>query len=160
MTPKAKSTQSKLHGLGVVAVEKILKGETVGVLGGVIIPKSEINQFWKKMGHVGIQFSDDFFICPTTKEELEEKGVFNHSCESNCGFKNSIELITIKDIKPGEELLFDYAFCECALEPFKCNCGSKNCRGIIKPTDWKIPTIQKKLGTYFSPYLKAKISNI
>ncbi len=159
ITPKAKSTKSKLHGIGVVAVENISKDETVGVLGGIILTKSEIKNYWRKMkmGHVGIQFSDDFFICPTTRKELEETGIFNHSCEPNCGFKNSIELVAIRDIKAGEELVFDYAFCESLMESFECSCGSKNCRKIIKPTDWKIPEIKKKYGNYFSPYLKTKI---
>lgn len=144
--------------MGVVAIKNISLGETVGVLGGVIVPKSEIKKYWKmKAGHVGIQISDDFFICPTKREELEETGVFNHSCEPNCGYKNSIELIAIKNIKAGEEIVFDYAFSESVIEPFECNCGSMTCRKIIEPTDWKITEMQKKFGNYFSPYLKNKI---
>jgi uncharacterized protein len=156
VTPKAKSNGSEIHDLGVIATQDIQKGESVGVLGGVIVPKKEIGKYWKKMNHVGIQFDDDFFIVPTTRQELKETGVFNHSCDPNCGFANSITLITIKNIKKGEELTFDYAFCESFMEEFKCNCGSPNCRKVIKPTDWKNPELQQKYGKYFSPYLKAK----
>ena len=133
-----------IHGLGVIALENITKGEVVGVLGGVIVPKKEINNYWKIMGHVGIQIDDEFFIVPTTREELEKTGIFNHSCNPNCGFSNQITLIAIKDIKKGEELVFDYAFCESFMEELRCNCGSPNCRKIIKSTDWKILELQKK----------------
>ena len=156
ITPKAKSQKSGIHGLGVFAVQPIKKGEDVGVLGGIVIPVSEIAEYWKKMGHVGIQIDDNFFICPTTREELEKTGVLNHSCNPNCGFGNSIKLLAIKDINVGEELVFDYAFCESFIEQFDCNCGSTNCRKIIKPTDWKLTELQNKYPEYFSPYLKRK----
>jgi len=156
ITPKAKSTKSGIHGLGVIAIQDITKGEDVGVLGGVIVPSSEIKNYWRKMGHVGIQIDDNFFIVPTTRKELEETGIFNHSCDPNCGMQGTIKLIAIKDIKKGEELVFDYAFVESLMEQFECKCGSPNCRKIIKPTDWKIPDLQKRYGEYFSPYLKAK----
>ncbi len=157
ITPKARSYKSKIQGLGVVAIKLIQKGEIVAVLGGVIVPISEIKKYRKKLGHVGIQINDNFFICPTSREELEETGVFNHSCNPNIGYLDSITFIAIRDINPGEELTFDYAFSETVFKAFKCNCGSKNCRKIIKPSDWKIPEIQKKYKKYFSPYLKRKI---
>ena len=156
ITPKAKSSSSGLHGLGIFAVHNIIEGESVGVLGGIIIPKQEVKKYWDKMNHIGIQVDDNFFIAPTIRNELEETGAFNHSCYPNCGFSNSITLVAIRDIKAGEELVFDYAFCESFMEEFKCNCESPNCRKIIKPSDWKNPEMQKRYGNYFSPYLKAK----
>lgn len=69
------------------------------------------------MGHVGIQIDENFFICPTSREELKKTGVFNHSCEPNAGFRSSIVLEAIRDIKAGEEITFDYAFCEMYFEP-------------------------------------------
>ena len=152
--PKTRSGDSAIQGLGVVATEPIAKGEMIGVLGGIIVPSSEIKAYWKKMGHVGIQIDEDFFIVPTSRNELKEKGVFNHSCEPNCGFSSSISLIAIKNIKKGEELVFDYAFNETLAEPFECNCKSANCRKIIKPTDWQNKGLQERYGQYFSPYLK------
>lgn len=162
LSSKAKAFNSPIEGLGVVAIKDISKGENVGVLGGVTVPVSEIKEYWKAMGHVGIQFDDNFFIVPTNRKELEQKGVFNHSCNPNCGFDGSIKLVAIKDISAGEELTFDYAFCESliveedSLNDFECNCGSENCRKLIKPTDWQILDLQIKYKEYFSPYLKKK----
>ncbi len=157
ITKKAQSVKSRIHGLGVVAVENISKGEDIAVLGGVIVPRSEIGRYWKNMGHIGIQIDDDFFIVPTSREELEKTGVFNHSCEPNCGMASSLRLSAIKDIQKGEEIVFDYAFTESFMEEFECKCGSKNCRKIVRATDWKISELQSKYGDYFSPYLKNKI---
>jgi SET domain-containing protein len=158
ITPKAEAQKSRIHGLGTVAIEQIHKGEIVGVLGGVIISSEEIAEYRRRMGHVGIQVNENFFICPTSRKELEETEVFNHSCEPNIGYIDSITFVAIKDIKPMEELVFDYAFSETFFEPFECKCGSANCRKIIKPDDWKIAKIQEKYGQYFSPYLKKKIN--
>lgn len=157
LSPKAKPRQSNIQGIGVFAKEKILKGEKVGVLGGIIVSKAHIREYRKIMTQVGIQIDDNFFIVPATREELEKYGVFNHCCEPNIGFSNSITYIAIRDVKKGEELVFDYAFCETYFDGFNCNCGSKFCRHHITKDDWKNKDIQKKYYNYFSPYLKSKI---
>lgn len=150
LNPKAKPIKSKIQGLGVQAIKLIKKGEPVGVLGGIVIHKKDIKDYWKKEGHVGIQISDDFFVVPPNRNELIKYGVYNHSCNPNIGFgRESIILYAIKDIKTGQELVFDYAGCEINKPPFKCNCGSRNCRKTIRPTDWKIKSIQKSYGRYF-----------
>ena len=159
ITPKAKAINSQIHGLGTIAVEPIQKGETIAVLGGITIHKSQIRSYWGKMGHVGIQTDDDFFICPSSREELEKTGVFNHSCEPNCGFGSTLRLVATRNIKKGEELVFDYAFSESFADAFECKCGSPNCRKTIKPDDWKNPALQKRFAEYFSPYLKQKFQS-
>jgi SET domain-containing protein len=154
LSPKAEARPSKIEGTGVFAKEKIPKGEIVGVLGGVIVPRSEIEEYRKLMTQVGIQIDRDFFIVPTTREEIEEKGVFNHSCEPNIGFSSSISFVTIRDIEPEEELLFDYAFCEMAYRGFECRCGTPSCRKQVGSEDYKRQDIREKYGQYFSPYLR------
>ena len=157
MTSKAKAARSNLHGLGIVAIGQIKKGDIVAVIGGVVVHKSGILEYREQFGHIGIQIKDDFWICPTLTEELEETGVFNHSCEPNIGYSDPITLVAIKDINSGEELVFDYAFGESVFGAFECKCGSKNCRKTITQDDWKRKDIQEKYKEWFSPYLKAKI---
>ena len=67
VTPKAGVKKSKIHGVGIFAVKPIKKGEIVGMLGGIIIPRNRIDQYRKKMGGVGIQIDDNFFIMPLAK---------------------------------------------------------------------------------------------
>jgi SET domain-containing protein len=160
LSPKAEARSSNIQGTGVFAKEKILKGEPVGVLGGVIVHKDDIKEYQSILGHVGIQIDDNFFIVPTTREELERDGVFNHSCNPNIGFSNSLTFVAMRDIETGEELVLEYAFSEALYESFDCRCNAKNCRKKISPDDWKNKDIQNKYKIYFSPYLKDKIGNI
>lgn len=157
ITPKAKSYKSPIHGFGVIAMEPINKGEVVMFVGGIAVPRAEILKYRAVMWNIGIQVHDDFWIVPTTRKELEETGVPNHSCDPNIGFEGSVCYIEIRDVSPEEEIVVDYAFMESEFEPFKCKCGSQNCRKTIKPDDWKIPELQKKYGQYFSPYLKKQV---
>jgi len=62
--------------------------------------------------------------------------LINHSCNPNCevvviGSKVWIE--SIKNIKEGEELSYDYGFnfSEEDYKEFPCHCRSKNCCGYI-----------------------------
>lgn len=158
ISPKTKSYESPIQGLGLIATENIILGKTILIYGGIIVPKSNIVKYRSQLGHIGIQIDDNFFICPTSREELGKTGIVNHSCNPNVGFKSSVELIAIDNVNSNDELVLDYAFMESYFEPFKCNCGSTNCRGTITQDDWKIKEIQEKYGRYFSPYLKSKIN--
>lgn len=156
LNSKVKSFTSEIHGLGAKAIDCIKKGETVAVLGGVIIHKNDMPKYWQKMGQVGIQIDDNFFICPTSRKELEETAVFNHSCNPNCGFNGILCLVAIRDIQAGEELTFEYAMCETLIEPFDCGCCASTCRKKVCPEDWKGKELQTRFERYFSPYVRAK----
>lgn len=64
----------------------------------------------------------------------------NHACESNCRpvvEEGRVYIVAARDIRPGEELSFDYA---CAREGgpderhperYACRCGSRRCRGTL-----------------------------
>lgn len=157
LTPKAKPFKSGVHGIGLMAIKPIAKGEVVQVVGGIIVPRSQILEYRKSMGHIGIQIHDNFWMVPADRKEVEETGAPNHSCEPNIGFEGSNIYVAIQNINPKEEIFVDYAFMESYFEPFECKCGSPKCRKIITPDDWKIKEIQDKHGNYFSPYLKRKL---
>ena len=57
----------------------------------------------------------------------------NHSCEPNVFFDTtSMELICIKSIEVGEELLFFYPSTEWNMtQSFVCNCANANCQQLI-----------------------------
>ncbi len=160
LTPKASPFNSPFHNTGIVAVENIKEGEDILVYGGVIKHASNIQEHWDTLGHVGTQIDDEFFIVPTSRAELEAKGTINHSCAPNAGFKDQIQLVAIRDITKGEEILLDYAFCE-SLFPmsFDCNCGASECRKHVTKDDWQLKPIQDKYSKYFSPYLQRRIKS-
>lgn len=138
--PKVKYYNSKIHGLGTVAMGRIKRGETVIVLGGVIVPNSDIKRYRKLMGRdLGINIDKDFWICPPSWTELRERGgAINHSCEPNIGTKNRIIFLALRNIKKGEEITADYASIpNFNFKSFKCNCRSKSCKGLIKPNKYQ-----------------------
>ncbi len=157
LTPKAEPRQSSIHGYGVFAKENIQKGEPINVFGGIAVPKTEIEEYRKIIGHAGIQVSDDFFIVPSSNEEIVEQGIFNHSCEPNVGFNSSVTMVAMREIKAGEELIMNYAFMESFFESFDCNCRSSECRKVIDSNTWKDPVFQKKYAKFYSPYLRDKM---
>lgn len=68
----------------------------------------------------------------------------NHSCEPSVRVETqllenemlaTLEVYTLREMKPGEELTFDYATTESTLTPeaaaLDCQCGAANCRGSI-----------------------------
>ena len=64
----------------------------------------------------------------------------NHSCDPNCDAvieDGRIWIETIRDVEPGEELAYDYAYVlperhtPAAKKRFPCNCGAPSCRGTM-----------------------------
>lgn len=157
LTPKAEPVNSQIHRYGVSAKEPIQQGEPINVFGGIAVPKSEIDDYRRIISHAGIQVSDDFFLVPSSNEEIKDRGIFNHSCEPNVGFNSSVTMVAIRDIAAGEELVMNYAFMETYFEPFECNCGSMSCRQTIDSNSWKDEAFIEKYLNYYSPYLKDKL---
>lgn len=61
----------------------------------------------------------------------------NHSCESNAGFKASRRLYATKAIERGQEITIDYSTIDhINIWTLDCNCGSKNCRTIIRAVQY------------------------
>lgn len=157
--PKTEIKKSSICAIGVFAKVHIKKHEIIRVTGGLIVPKSDVGKYNKLLNYevdnISLDISDDFLMAPT-REDLQTTATINHSCEPNAGFLDTITIIAIRDIMPGEEITWDYAFSQTTFPPFKCKCEQANCRKIIKPDDWKIPEIQQRFGEYFSPYLKKR----
>lgn len=156
MTPKAREQQSKIDRNGLIAVDDIRNGETVIVYGGVIVPKSDIAKYREMFGDYDLPLDDHFSIAPTSREELLQTGSVNHSCEPTAGWKNSNMIVTIKDVKAGEEISVDYAMHGGYPGDMNCNCGTASCRKVIRQDDWKIPQLQAKYRQWFLPYVRAK----
>jgi SET domain-containing protein len=76
----------------------------------------------------------------------------NHSCRPNCAINGNLEFFTLRKIKSGEELFWDYS--TSMLErhwTMKCRCEEKNCRKIINDFDALPKHLQEK-------YLKMNIA--
>lgn len=158
VSPKIFSKKSQKSGFGVFAKKPISENEIITIFGGYVINIQDLPKIPDGLQDYYYQISDKLFYGPVRKKDIMESEFFNHSCNPNSGFKDSITLIAIKDIKKNEEVTFDYAMCMTSgILNLKCQCGEKKCRKIIKGSDWKKPELQKKYKNYFQPYIKEKI---
>lgn len=160
-SPKTIVKESFKEGKGFFAKENITKGEIVAIKNGHIVGKEEAYRLDNEMGDFSLQISDEFYICPKTKDEIKDIVIFiNHSCNPNIGMDGQINYVAMRDIKKGEELCMDYAMAICGAYKLECKCRSDKCRGIITGEDWRNEDLQKRYDKYFSWFIYKKIYHI
>jgi hypothetical protein len=81
----------------------------------------------------------------------------NHSCDPNCFFDTtSMEFVTLRAIKAGEELKFFYPSAEWDMDQaFPCNCGSPDCVGMIKGAKYLSKEQQRRYR--FTDFIQQKL---
>jgi hypothetical protein len=83
----------------------------------------------------------------------------NHCCQANVGIRTNnvgaYDFIALRDIKKGQEVLWDYETSEYYLYgQFLCSCGAPNCRGTVKGFHAHGQTVTDLYGKdYIAPYL-------
>jgi len=161
VSPKVELNKSLIGGAGVFAKKYIKKGEIVFIKAGHIVPFSEAQKYDRDIGDFSLQITDEFYLCPTKKSEIEALVIhFNHSCDPSIGVDGQVSFVALRDIHPKEELTCDYGTIVWDNKyRLECRCGSADCRKIITENDWKIKSLQEKYGTHFSwPILKRILS--
>ena len=158
-----KIKRSKIHGTGIFATQNIKKNIKVIRYIGEKITKKEgdhrsekrIKKYLKsnKTGSVYIfELNKKYDIDGSPR--YNKARYINHSCSPNCEVdvvNDEIWISSIKNIKKGTELTYDYGY-EFDKDDYKdhdCKCGSKNCIGyIISSDDWE------KFGKYINKIIK------
>ncbi len=135
--------QSPVHGNGVFATENIPAGTLVCVYGGELISSEEVERRSEARSKAAsdapiyIFEIDENFCIDATNTGIENPARFiNHSCNENCEAvwnerERRLEIRTLREILPGEELSFDYGFGLAGFFEHPCRCGSANCAGYI-----------------------------
>lgn len=150
-------------GYGVIAQTRIRRGEILSLFGGYAMTTQEFCLLPQDLQDFAYHVADDLLFGPVSRRQLTISEYYNHSCNPNAGFKDSITLVAMRTIRPGEEVAFDY--CMCMSSPilrFGCACGGGDtqCRRIIRGSDWKNPALQARYAGYFVPYLRDKIARL
>ena len=146
-----KVKKSKIHSSGVFATKDINKNTRIIEYVGEKIKKSEGDKRSEKRikKYLNSTSSGSVYIFELdSKYDIDGSPLYNkaryinHSCDPNCEvdiIKGQIWISSIKKIKKGQELTYDYGY-EFDYEDYKdhiCKCGSKNCIGyIISSDDW------------------------
>lgn len=123
---------SRVHGRGVFALERIRKGARVAQYRGEIITKRE-SLVRQEGGNEYIFNLDDEHDLDGAVEWNPARFV-NHSCAPNCEAlleDREIWLVALREIQPGEELSFNYGYSLEDYQEHPCRCGAKRCVGYI-----------------------------
>ena len=161
-SPKLEDRTSKINSRGLFAVKRIHKGEVILDLSSIkamTVSKAEADKKYKYGFDYMLQIAYNKFIVIVVKGQSKKYGHVNHSCTPNCGIKNSIRIVAMRNIWAGEEVTFDYAMSESSDYTMKCNCRTEYCIKSITGNDWKIKELQERYNGFFSDYLQKKIKS-
>lgn len=140
--------KSKVHGKGIILNHDIKKDETIFIFKGREITYTggawHLGRNWLQVGYVK-------WIDPSPKTPGQ---YLNHSCNPSAGVRGKNIIVAMRDLKKGEEVTIDYALSETyPLWHMRCKCGSKNCRGIVKPYQDLSDQRRAKYVPYTSKYI-------
>jgi uncharacterized protein len=134
---------SAIHGRGVFAIEPIPKGTRIVEYKGKRISYKKACKLYPDIDgeptHTFLFEIDDDTVIDAAQKGNAARWI-NHCCEPNCEAEEEdgrIYISSIRKIKPGEELGYDYGITlEERLTPkekkrWPCYCGKKTCRGTL-----------------------------
>jgi uncharacterized protein len=123
--------KSRIHRWGVYAGEPIPKNCKVIEYTGERCNRKETKR--RAEGKLHYMFTLDAYWSLDGAVGGSGAEFINHCCTPNLYskiFKGHILYMSLRDIKPGEELTIDYRF-EPHVEKVPCKCGAADCRGTI-----------------------------
>ena len=128
-------------------------GETILRFSGQLVTGEEVRN-----PNAALQVDQDLFL----ESEGANDENLNHSCHPNCYVDfGDLTLRALEDIRPGEELTFDYNTSEYNLIDqgctFLCHCGAENCIGHIKGFRYAPLKHRKRISRRLSPFLRRKM---
>jgi hypothetical protein len=143
--------RSSIHGYGVIATREFAAGSILLEGDGVLYrPDDDFDDTYALIVP-GPGGDDD---APWFWDLACQSRWINHACDPNTDVDTQWEpgdrrirawWVALREIAPGEELTYDYAFAADVAEP--CSCGSPRCRGLIVDPD-EIADVPARLRKY------------
>jgi SET domain-containing protein len=134
---------SAIAGKGAFARKLIPKGTRIAEYRGQRIDADEADRRYEddamEVHHTFLFALDNGMVIDAAVRGNDSRFI-NHSCDPNCEAVEEDDRVFIealRDIKRGEELLYDYAYeregrmTAAWKKLYACRCGAKNCRGTI-----------------------------
>ncbi|MDQ6828496.1 MAG: SET domain-containing protein-lysine N-methyltransferase [Gemmatimonadota bacterium] len=134
---------SPIHGLGGFATQRIPAGVRLVEYAGERLTTAESDARYPDgadVAHHTFLFAIDDDVVVDAAVGGNEARYINHSCDPNCDAVldgGRIWIETIRDVEPGEDLAYDYAYeldephTPAAKRKYPCSCGARRCRGTI-----------------------------
>lgn len=158
---------SAIEGVGLFALQDIAPQSLLAIKQGAIRTEAAVKRMAGIIKGSHQQIGSDVFLTGTTPQQVKRNLVgYNHSCEPNArvalvrGFPLAL-LVSRNEIEAGSEITTDYSvsYTSETQSIADCQCGSRDCRGVIDPTkDWKNPAFQRKYEGEFPEWLQRKIT--
>jgi len=124
--------KNQKNGAGVFSTKDFEKDELIMYVDGETTEATQLSSFPQEIqDHVYPFDKIDGIIKYVLPQENSSWKYLNHSCDPNAGIKNNREIVAMRPIKAGEEIVFDYAMNNVDDYEMECNCGSSNCRGKV-----------------------------
>jgi SET domain-containing protein len=142
-TRRIQVRRSGVHGKGVFALRPITAGERILEYKGEIISSKEAD---RRLPDDPEDPSHTFFFSLNERKVIDANfggnaaRYINHSCDPNCETEvqgMQVFIHAIKDIRPGEELHYDYHLqydgrhTAAIKRQYACRCGARHCRGTM-----------------------------
>jgi SET domain-containing protein len=136
LNPKIEVRRSKIEGKGLFAKEPLKKGEKFKVVYGehpsVVMTDEEFQRYIKTVDNYdAVYLGNGKHSVSTISREEDPSNYGNHSCDPNIA-PDGEGVIALRDIETAEEITIDYAQFSPKSWSMKCNCGAKNCKGVVK----------------------------
>jgi SET domain-containing protein len=148
--------RSDVHGLGIFATQRIVKGTRIIEYVGERVSHDEADRRYEEKD---ANDSHTFLFIVDSKTVIDagvdgnDARFFNHSCDPNCESvvqNKRVFIEAIRTVEPGTELTYDYQIQREDDDPdnidevFACRCGFAQCRGtMLWPTERKPPAKSK-----------------
>lgn len=160
LTPKCDVREAADRGgYTVMAIKPIQKGELIVVWSGTLVDGATLTDLPPPVKRHSLQVEEDHYLVSLTDSEPAD--YVNHSCTPNAGLSGQIALVAMRDIRPGEEVTYDYAMSDGSpYDEFTCRCETARCRGRVTGDDWKRPELWGYYQGYFSTYLQRRIAKL
>ena len=124
--PRIYRSESQIHHRGVYAAQDIPKGKKIVRYRGKLVPRT-----------IGLRSESEYLYELNRKFYVLGQNIaryINHSCDPNCEsdiIRGEIWIQSIRKIRKGEELTYNYGFDLNESLEYPCFCGAKQCAGFI-----------------------------
>lgn len=149
--------RSRLHGHGLFARDRIVRGTRIIEYVGERITKAEAERREEqRLERLAAGRDGNVYIFELNQRyDLDGRVPWNparrinHSCAPNCEVevvRGRIWITALRDLRPGEELTYDYSFDYDAWRDHPCRCGAEECPGYIvaKAQRWRVRRIVER----------------
>lgn len=160
MHPHIQCVLSRIHGRGLRAIALIRAGEPVLIWRAGYTDRAGAMRM-RDQGVATMQWDADVYSYAT--DDDDDAFQINHSCDPNTWMLDAHTLSARRDIQAGEEVTADYALWSCDegyRAAWRCQCGSRLCRGQVTGSDWRDTRLQRAYAGHFSPLLNRRIADL